>query len=77
MAHFKYLRDQDQDVQKDLASASRLNEDLLILDAQAQADALSQELGRLVSSPKRGANASLGRINQIQEKTRALETSLR
>jgi hypothetical protein len=34
--HFKYLRDQDRDVQEDLASASRPNEDLLIREAQAK-----------------------------------------
>jgi hypothetical protein len=75
--HFKYLRDQDRDVQEDLASASRPGEDLLIREAQGQADALSQELGRLESSPISGADTSLGLIKQIQEKTRALEASLR
>lgn len=76
-AHFQYLKNQDQDVQKNLAAHSRPDEDLVVRGARAQADALSQELGRLASSPIDGAEASLSHVTQIQEKTGALEDSLR
>ena len=76
-AHFRYLNEQDRDVQRDLAAASRPDEDPVIREARAQAYALSQELGRLASSPMDVPEASLDRIQQIQEKTRALGLSLR
>jgi hypothetical protein len=76
-AHFQYMKEQDQDAQEDLAAASRSDEDPVLREVRAQADALSQELGRLASSPMSRAEASLGHINQIQEKSRALEASLR
>lgn len=77
VAHFQYLKEQDQDVQQDLVAASRPNEDPAIREAQVQTEALGQVLGRLASSPMSGAEVSLSRVNQIQEKTRALEASLR
>jgi hypothetical protein len=74
-AHFQYLKNQDRLLQKDLAAASRPDGDLVIRGARAQADALSQELGRLACSPIDGAEASLSHIDHTAMATPPLPNS--